>query len=117
MVGPGQNAERTLEIASFLKSLAPNTLVIDGTFGIHGWESAVLDSRFVDVVSSHYYPLPFSEIYSVPLKVLISLLAFLLLVEEYLLWKWRMTKKEQQDEFELSPVNDDSRLAVAGHHA
>ncbi|KAH6574532.1 hypothetical protein BASA50_007699 [Batrachochytrium salamandrivorans] len=49
----------TIEIARFIKSLAPNTMVIDGTMGGHNLKgrvpSEVFESPFVDVISNNYY--------------------------------------------------------------
>ncbi|KAJ1334804.1 hypothetical protein BSLG_007959 [Batrachochytrium salamandrivorans] len=49
----------TIEIAQFIKSLAPKTMVIDGTMGGHNLKGRVprevLESPFVDVISNNYY--------------------------------------------------------------
>ncbi|KAH9264381.1 hypothetical protein BASA83_012138 [Batrachochytrium salamandrivorans] len=49
----------TIEIAQFIKSLAPRTMVIDGTMGGHNLKGRVprevLQTPFVDVISNNYY--------------------------------------------------------------
>ncbi|KAI8926878.1 glycoside hydrolase superfamily [Entophlyctis helioformis] len=49
----------TVEMAKHVKSLAPRTLVMDGTMGAHDarrrFAKAALESEFVDVFSNHYY--------------------------------------------------------------
>ncbi|SCV70921.1 BQ2448_3683 [Microbotryum intermedium] len=49
-------SEWTTSIAKLIKSLAPNTLVIDGSYGVH---KASLSINEVDIVSDHAYP-PYS---------------------------------------------------------
>lgn len=52
-------SEWVLDIASFIKSLAPNTLVMDGTLGGNNaparFAKQVLESDVVDMFSNHYY--------------------------------------------------------------
>jgi len=51
-------AQWTLEIAQHIKSLAPRTLVMDGSYSRKNssfWEPAVLDSPYVDLFSYHLY--------------------------------------------------------------
>ncbi|KAJ3039083.1 hypothetical protein HDV00_012641 [Rhizophlyctis rosea] len=49
-------AEWTLDIAQYIKSLAPNLLVMDGTFfGWKRWRTDVLKSPYVDLFTGHYY--------------------------------------------------------------
>lgn len=43
----------TLTMSSYIKSLDPQHLVIDGR---HGVDPGVLDEEVVDIVSRHYYP-------------------------------------------------------------
>ncbi|KAH9271797.1 hypothetical protein BASA83_005899 [Batrachochytrium salamandrivorans] len=49
----------TIETAQFIKSLAPKTMVIDGTMGGHDLKGRVprevFESPFVDVISNNYY--------------------------------------------------------------
>ncbi|KAH9250110.1 hypothetical protein BASA81_012062 [Batrachochytrium salamandrivorans] len=49
----------TIDTAQFIKSLAPKTMVIDGTMGGHNLKGRVprevLESPFVDVISNNYY--------------------------------------------------------------
>ncbi|POW14130.1 hypothetical protein PSTT_03193 [Puccinia striiformis] len=48
----------TIEIAGFIKSLAPKTLVMDGSYSRNpkfAWEDAVLACPHVDLYSYHYY--------------------------------------------------------------
>ncbi|POW03430.1 hypothetical protein PSHT_11702 [Puccinia striiformis] len=48
----------TLEIAEHLKSLAPKTLVMDGSYSRKNssfWEKSVLESKFVDLFDYHLY--------------------------------------------------------------
>ncbi|PLW05737.1 hypothetical protein PCANC_23237 [Puccinia coronata f. sp. avenae] len=48
----------TIEIAQFIKTLAPKTLVMDGSYSRNPkfpWEDEVLDSPYVDLYSYHYY--------------------------------------------------------------
>ncbi|PLW15315.1 hypothetical protein PCANC_11296 [Puccinia coronata f. sp. avenae] len=51
-------AKWTLEIARHIKSLAPRTLVMDGSYSRRNrsfWEEDVLDSKYVDLFSYHLY--------------------------------------------------------------
>ncbi|KAI9618139.1 hypothetical protein H4Q26_012483 [Puccinia striiformis f. sp. tritici PST-130] len=51
-------ANWTIEIAGFIKSLAPKTLVMDGSYSRNpkfAWEDAVLACPHVDLYSYHYY--------------------------------------------------------------
>ncbi|OAV92896.1 hypothetical protein PTTG_02736 [Puccinia triticina 1-1 BBBD Race 1] len=51
-------ASWTIEIAQHIKSLAPKTLVMDGSFSRNpsaAWNDEVLDSPFVDLFSYHFY--------------------------------------------------------------
>ncbi|EFP88937.2 uncharacterized protein PGTG_15140 [Puccinia graminis f. sp. tritici CRL 75-36-700-3] len=51
-------ASWTIEIAQHIKSLAPKTLVMDGSFSRNptsAWEEEVLDSPYVDLFSYHFY--------------------------------------------------------------
>ncbi|KAH9443185.1 hypothetical protein Pst134EB_027536 [Puccinia striiformis f. sp. tritici] len=51
-------AKWTLEIAEHLKSLAPKTLVMDGSYSRKNssfWEKSVLESKFVDLFDYHLY--------------------------------------------------------------
>jgi hypothetical protein len=51
----------TLDIAKWIKSIDPNHLLIDGSFGVHGWDEEVLkDTQYIDILSNHYYKLPFN---------------------------------------------------------
>lgn len=43
----------TQEIASFIKSLAPHKIVVDGTYGVNKTHFAV---SAIDVFSDHFYP-------------------------------------------------------------
>ncbi|KAJ3335080.1 hypothetical protein HDU91_002374, partial [Kappamyces sp. JEL0680] len=48
----------TLDIAKHIKSLAPRTLVMDGTIGYSissKWKSSVLDSPDINIFTNHYY--------------------------------------------------------------
>ncbi|KZT56049.1 glycoside hydrolase family 5 protein [Calocera cornea HHB12733] len=47
--------EWTSEIAGLIKSLAPNHLVVDGTYGFYP-ESGQLEVEDVDIFSDHFYP-------------------------------------------------------------
>ncbi|KAL2916035.1 hypothetical protein HK105_204459 [Polyrhizophydium stewartii] len=57
--GPAPPGSWTVEMAQFIKSLAPKTLVMDGTMGgldaTKRYTSAALRSKYVDVFSNHYY--------------------------------------------------------------
>ena len=44
----------TIEISSFIKSLAPHKLVVDGTYGVN---KTHLDIETVDIYSDHFYPI------------------------------------------------------------
>jgi mannan endo-1,4-beta-mannosidase len=46
--------EWTSEISSFVKSLAPHKLIVDGTYGVN---KTHLSIETVDIYSDHYYPL------------------------------------------------------------
>lgn len=53
-------AKWTLEIAQHIKSLAPNTLVMDGSYSRRAgqgpfWDQDVLDSKYIDLYSYHLY--------------------------------------------------------------
>ncbi|EGF77242.1 hypothetical protein BATDEDRAFT_27925 [Batrachochytrium dendrobatidis JAM81] len=49
----------TLNITHYIKSIDANHLVMDGSFGIYGWDAQLLASSSpVDIFSNHYYPLP-----------------------------------------------------------
>ena len=55
-------AEWTADIAALLKDLAPNQLVLDGTYGV---ELANLTNDDIDIVSDHYYwPQPYEWNYA-----------------------------------------------------
>ncbi|TPX34119.1 hypothetical protein SeMB42_g07370 [Synchytrium endobioticum] len=65
-------ASWTLTVARFIKSVAPNALVIDGAYGLRGFSSEVLTDPAVDVVSNHYYPLAaLPTSYTVALSILL----------------------------------------------
>lgn len=49
--------EWTSDIVKHIKSLDPNHLVMDGTFGKVGWEPAALSDPAIDIFSGHYYPM------------------------------------------------------------
>lgn len=49
----------TSEISAYIKQLAPNKLVIDGTYGIN---LTHLDISTVDIYSDHYYPLNLTKL-------------------------------------------------------
>lgn len=57
--GPAPPADWTIEMSTYIKSLAPNTLVSDGTLGglnlPSRLSSSVLNSPVVDIFSNHYY--------------------------------------------------------------
>ncbi|WAQ86066.1 hypothetical protein PtA15_6A696 [Puccinia triticina] len=51
-------ASWTIEIAEFIKSLAPNTLVMDGSYSRNpklAWEAEALASPHIDLYSFHFY--------------------------------------------------------------
>ena len=50
-------ANWTLSTAAALKAIDKNHLVIDGSYGLYGWDDSILQSSLIDVVSNHYYPL------------------------------------------------------------
>jgi mannan endo-1,4-beta-mannosidase len=47
------------EIASYVKSLAPKKLFVDGTYGVNATH---LDIPQVDILSDHYYPISISKL-------------------------------------------------------
>jgi hypothetical protein len=49
------HSDWTIEVARFIKSMDPNHLVMDGSYGYYGWEDAVLNDPNIDVFSNHYY--------------------------------------------------------------
>lgn len=49
----------TLEIANYIKSLAPNKLIMDGTYGIN---ETHFELGVVDIYSDHFYPLSVSKL-------------------------------------------------------
>ena len=51
--------EWTTEISSYIKQLAPNKLVIDGTYGVNNTH---LDIPSVDIYSDHFYPLNLTKL-------------------------------------------------------
>ncbi|GAB7348502.1 hypothetical protein MBLNU459_g6905t1 [Dothideomycetes sp. NU459] len=51
----------TSEISAYIKQLAPNKLVIDGTYGVN---STHLEIDTVDIYSDHYYPLNLTKLTS-----------------------------------------------------
>ena len=51
--------EWTREISSFVKSLAPHKLVVDGTYGVN---KSHLGIETVDIYSDHYYPLNITKL-------------------------------------------------------
>jgi hypothetical protein len=57
--GESPPVDWTIEMASHIKSLAPNTLVMDGTMGgkdaTKKFNSEILKSPFLDIFSLHYY--------------------------------------------------------------
>ncbi|TPX35561.1 hypothetical protein SmJEL517_g02042 [Synchytrium microbalum] len=63
----------TLTVARYIKSVAPRSIVIDGSYGINGWPNEVLADSSVDVLSNHYYA-------TAPTTSEIAILAILLLV-------------------------------------
>ncbi|KNF02846.1 hypothetical protein PSTG_03795 [Puccinia striiformis f. sp. tritici PST-78] len=61
-------ASWTIEIAKHIKSLAPKTLVMDGSFARNpeaAWEEEVLDSPYVDLYSYHLYGTGDTEFYQI----------------------------------------------------
>ncbi|KAJ3055879.1 hypothetical protein HK097_008876 [Rhizophlyctis rosea] len=54
--GPAPPGEWTVDIAQHIKSLAPNVLVMDATFGGNArWNATALASPYVDIFTSHLY--------------------------------------------------------------
>ena len=54
--GPPPPGEWTVDIAQHIKSLAPNILVMDSTFGGYKrWDSLSLKSSYVDIFTNHLY--------------------------------------------------------------
>jgi len=51
--------EWTTEISSYVKSLAPNKLVVDGTYGVN---KSHLSIDTIDIYSDHYYPLNITKL-------------------------------------------------------
>jgi len=49
----------TQEIATFVKSLAPKKLIIDGTYGVNTTHFAVSE---IDIFSDHFYPLNLTKL-------------------------------------------------------
>jgi mannan endo-1,4-beta-mannosidase len=49
----------TTEIATFVKSLAPNKLIIDGTYGINSTHFSISE---IDIFSDHFYPLNLTKL-------------------------------------------------------
>ncbi|KAJ3268056.1 hypothetical protein HK104_005506, partial [Borealophlyctis nickersoniae] len=49
-------ASWTRDLAAHIKSVDSNHLVMDGSFGKHGWDQQVLDDPNVDILTNHYYP-------------------------------------------------------------
>ena len=47
--------EWTLDICKFIRLNDPNHLIMDGSFGIYGWDSQVLNDSCIDILSNHYY--------------------------------------------------------------
>ena len=47
--------EWTLDMARHIKSIDPNHLLMDGSYGKYGWDSQVLSSPLIDIYSNHYY--------------------------------------------------------------
>ena len=47
-------AEWTIDTANYIKSLDPNHLIMDGSYG--SWSDEVLQNPNISIVSNHYYP-------------------------------------------------------------
>lgn len=48
-------SEWTLEMATYIKSIDPKHLIIDGSNGALGWDPVVLSDSNIDIYSNHYY--------------------------------------------------------------
>ncbi|KAI9366177.1 glycoside hydrolase superfamily [Zopfochytrium polystomum] len=48
-------ASWTTTVAKYIKSIDSNHLVLDGQYGLHGWDSASIASPYIDIFSNHYY--------------------------------------------------------------
>jgi hypothetical protein len=73
--------EWILDTARHIKQLDNVHLLMDGGYGKYGWDTAVLESNFIDIYSNHFYPEPLSlNLYSVTEKSAIFSLGALCLV-------------------------------------
>ncbi|KAI9366926.1 glycoside hydrolase superfamily [Zopfochytrium polystomum] len=45
----------TTTVAKFIKDTDKNHLVIDGQYGLYGWDAASVASPYIDIFSNHYY--------------------------------------------------------------
>ncbi|KAI8894620.1 glycoside hydrolase superfamily [Globomyces pollinis-pini] len=104
----------TLDIASYIKSQDVNHLVMDGSYGIHGWPIEILTASDIDIFSNHYYlqPLGWTP-YTVIGWISIVVLIISCLVTIFLAMKNRIFSMDvihqripDTDELELNSIDD-----------
>ena len=110
----------TLDTAEIIKSIDSNHLVIDGAYGLYGWDDKILQSPLIDIVSNHYYPLGFqTNSYSILDWILITLsgfffltiLAIILILIKFpekipLKWKWTSKRSLDSDPIPSLSISD-----------
>jgi hypothetical protein len=52
-------AQWTIDVARYIKSLDSRHLVMDGSYGYYGWPSAIFREASIDILTNHYYQVPF----------------------------------------------------------
>lgn len=84
-------ANWTLSTAAALKAIDKNHLVIDGSYGLYGWDDSILQSSLIDVVSNHYYPLALN-VYAYTtldfIAISLTTFCFTLTLATLLVFKW-----------------------------
>ena len=76
-------SEWTLDVTRFIKSLSPEQLIMDGSYGKEGWDAEVLKAPWIDIYSNHYYPEGF---WDVNLPAFIAASVFFVALLLLLLW-------------------------------